>query len=123
MEELGTSMVLVGFALRGEVLEGDCENLINRLVEEIGMTRYAGSTILKYPVEGKGGYGFTYFQPITESFIAVDTYEKLNGIYLIICSCKAFSLKRVLNVLDEFRLEIIEMSENRLGLGYGELQN
>ena len=123
MGELGVSMLLVGFALRGELTEEDCERFIRRLIENIGMTPSVGSTILKYPIEGRGGYGFTYFQPITESFIAVDTYDKLNGLYLVICSCKPFSLRSVLFVLGEFRLEIIEMSENQLGLGHGELPN
>ena len=47
--------------------------------------------VLPYPVLGRGGVGFTIFQPITTSYIAFDTWPELRGgAILIVCSCRTF---------------------------------
>ena len=56
--------------------------------------------VLPYPILGRGGVGFTIFQPITTSYIAFDTWPELKGgAILIVCSCRPFDEEVVRNML------------------------
>ena len=56
--------------------------------------------VLPYPILGRGGVGFTIFQPITTSYIAFDTWPELKGgAILIVCSCRPFDEEVVRTML------------------------
>ena len=58
--------------------------------------------VLPYPVLGRGGVGFTIFQPITTSYIAFDSWSELKGgAILIVCSCRPFDEEKVRTMLTE----------------------
>jgi S-adenosylmethionine/arginine decarboxylase-like enzyme len=81
------------------------------------MTPVHKATKYQYPVEGKGGVGFTIFQPITESFMALDAWPDHDGAYLFICSCKDFDKEKVVEYLVRKEMfKVIEASESGLHL-------
>jgi hypothetical protein len=64
------------------------------------MEAMRGPIVLAYPVLGRGGVGFTIFQPITTSYIAFDTWPELKGgAILIVCSCRPFEEETVRTML------------------------
>jgi hypothetical protein len=83
---LGEKMKVLAVAVKGECGEESGMKLVQELVSTIGMTITKENLLCRYPVDGKGGIGFTFFQPLTESFIAFDSWPMLDGAYLIICS-------------------------------------
>ena len=87
-------------------------------MNELGLHGVDGSTMCNYPTPGgKGGVGFTFFQPITESFLTWDMWPKLKGGYLIVCSCKLFWVSAVIKILKENGLEVVNVKSEGLGLG------
>jgi len=105
---LGEQMKILAVAVKGEVNEESGQLLVKELVEAIGMTIATEQLLCRYPVDGKGGFGYTFFQPLTESFIAFDSWLDLCGAYLIICSCKPFPLSTTLKVIDRHKLEVTQ---------------
>jgi hypothetical protein len=116
MVVFGTRLYFGMFSLKGNVQETDCMQITNEIISTIGMTVAPGESMSRYPVEGKGGFGYTFFQPLTESFIAFDAWPDLNGAYLAICSCKNFSKKDVVATLQSLGLEVVETKKGRLGI-------
>ena len=100
MAEFGASMNLAAFSIRGDISLAFCSELTDRIIKTSGMTPAYAPALYSYPVEGKGGEGFTYFQPITESFICWDVYPRLKGGYLVICSCIDFNAQ---DLIDEIK--------------------
>lgn len=66
----------------------------------MALTEAPGGTCCSYPIDGRGGVGFTIFQPITESFIVIDAWPDLGGGYLMICSCKSVHLAVVIGEIE-----------------------
>ncbi len=107
MDKLGENMQLVALPLRGDITQSLCLSLTKTITKKIGVKMVKGKSICIYPVGGKGGYGFTYFQPFTESFLAWDIWSNLNGAYLVICSCKPFWISSVVKVLRSAGLTVL----------------
>ena len=103
-EIFGTKMRVVVLAVKGKVSESVGADMVEELVSVLGMSKAPGSSLCKYPVDGKGGSGYTMFQPITESFIAFDSWPDLSGGYLVICSCGSLDITSVLNVVANYEL-------------------
>jgi hypothetical protein len=102
---LGEHLDVVVMSVVGNVGEGVGKKFVEDLVEAIGMTPAPGCSLCRYPVDNKGGNGYTLFQPITESFIAFDSWPDLKGAYLVICSCARFSIRALFDVLEKYNLE------------------
>lgn len=90
MTELGRRMYARGFVLRGRLPVNKWKRFLVACAKAMGMAPIASPAIWKYPVNGKGGKGLTLVQPITESFLALDTWSDHDGAYLFVCSCKRF---------------------------------
>lgn len=80
-----------GFVLLGKRTPAEWLALVKDLVHAIGMTPAGDPHVWTYPNgAGAGGVGQTIIQPLTESFIALDSWDDHVGAYLFICSCKPF---------------------------------
>lgn len=112
---LGNIKVLI-MSVKGNVSEEICKQLVKELVSQIDMTIAPGEAMCKYPVDGKGGTGYTYFQPITESFITFDAWPDLGGAYLFICSCGKFSIDTVIEVVKRYNLKSHQMHTLKMEL-------
>jgi len=104
MDALGARMHSFGVALKGTMTEVRWLAFLQAVVSTIGMSAVTAPSVFTYPVDGKGGNGQTVFLPITESFLALDTWADHDGAYLFICSCKPFDGAAVDNVAAEFGL-------------------
>jgi hypothetical protein len=88
---LGRSMHQHSFVLVGALSIPRWEGLLGAVTERIRMHPSGSPAFWSYPTEeGLGGVGVTLVQPITDSFIALDTWPDHNGAYLVICSCRPF---------------------------------
>ncbi len=83
------------------------------------MNKVHSPTVYKYPVGNCGGQGFTYIQPITESFIAFDSWSDFKGGYLILCSCKTINLNKVSKKIRAMGYIIKQIKANELRLKNG----
>jgi hypothetical protein len=120
--ELGKLMHFGGFSVGGDLPEEVWKDLILSVVDEVGMTVVHRMESWSYPVDGKGGTGITLFQPITESFIALDIWPDHKGAYLMVCSCRYFDIGVVQDVIKDFGLKLAGCTGHTLGIPHGELQ-
>jgi len=109
MTGFGSRMQLVAISFQGELNKRQCVLVTEDLIEALGMNSGPESMFCDYPYKGKGGVGFTYFQPITESFMTWDVWSDLKGGYLLICSCKLFWVVDVVKVLENVGLKPIQV--------------
>jgi S-adenosylmethionine/arginine decarboxylase-like enzyme len=105
---LGARMYFRGVALDGTLIETDWRAFLIAAASEMGMSPVGKAYAWHYPVDGAGGNGATILQPITESFLALDTWPDHRGAYLFICSCKPFHAGCLRDVLRRFGLSIID---------------
>lgn len=95
------------FVLRGARPIEEWRDIVKQIVAAIGMTIAGEPAIYSYPNgDGQGGNGHSLFQPLTESFIALDTWTDHDGAYLFICSCKPFDRQPVFEVVRHRELGI-----------------
>lgn len=99
MNGFGSNVSVASFVVTGQLSQSMCATLTDLLIERIGMTVAYPPAVFDYPKDGKGGVGFTYFQTITESFLVWDVWPKLDGAYLMVCSCKPFDSELVKSVI------------------------
>lgn len=122
---LGTRMHALGIVLRGQPTIGTGRKretswlaFLHSIADAIGMTAIDTPACWTYPVNGKGGQGQTLVLPITESFLALDTWPDHRGAYLFVCSCQPFDSA----VIDQTaKLWGLSPSANGGGRFYGEL--
>jgi len=114
MSEFGQSMYGSMISLKGEINQEKCEKLTESIIKSIGMEKAYEPAIYNFPLNGKGGKGFTYIQPITESFIAWDVWEDHKGAYLIICSCKDYRLANVIQILRRENIEMESLNNHEM---------
>jgi len=105
-DHLGQRMYSQNVVLRGALLEDQWKEFLARCAAAMGMTPAGEPAVWRYPVDGKGGNGFTIIQPITESFLVVDTWTDHDGAYLHISSCKRFSVTDIVEPAGEFSLGV-----------------
>ena len=117
MKRLGESVLTACLTIQDAPSPDDADVVLSALIDALGMTRASGRKLCFYPNNaGAGGNGFTLFQPITESFIVVDTWPDHSGWYLHICSCRPFDMGRVLSVLGDFRYEVMDYHSKEMCL-------
>ena len=117
MGKFGERMLLAAFTLKGGMRVDEYIDVAKEVIKEIGMTPHPdGGRIYQYPLEGKGGVGFTLLMPLTESFLAWDVWPELGGSYLIICSCKLFWVRDARKVLEGKGLEVIQTKHEGLAI-------
>ena len=114
--KLGEKMDVVGFAVKGNTSFFEGRMLVELVVHALGMNKVHQPTYYKYPVDGAGGVGFTYIQPISESFVALDSWPDHKGAYLVICSCKPVDVNLVKKVLGQEGYTIKKSFNTEMGL-------
>ena len=123
MQELGTQLNVCCLSLKGDSSIDACLALIDKVVDAIGMTKAQDATCYHYPFMNKGGTGTTIVQPITESFLVVDSWVDFDGIYLLVASCKDYDedvLRDTVKangyrVVDHLEKSTVSLDENRGG--------
>ena len=114
---LGERLDVATFALKGDCSRFGAIRLVAHIVQSLGMKKAHEPIFYKYPVEGLGGIGFTYIFPITESFVAFDSWPDFKGAYLIICSCKTVNLNKVSKNIRALGYRIKQIKAHELNLG------
>jgi hypothetical protein len=117
-DPLGACMHSFGVVLRGKLSEQQWLCLLHDLTEGIGMHAAGAPAVWHYPMHGKGGTGTTFCLPITESFLALDTWPDHDGAYLFICSCRPFDILIVDAVAGKWSLTVAHDEKRRF---YSEL--
>ena len=117
--KLGERMDVVAFALKGHTAFDEAIGLVNNIVRVLGMHKVHDPVYYEYPFNNKGGFGFTYIQPISESFIAFDAWSDFKGAYLIICSCRTVNLNKVSKKIRACGYRIKQIKANELRLKNG----
>jgi S-adenosylmethionine/arginine decarboxylase-like enzyme len=117
--KLGERMDIVTLAIKGHCSIIVGTKLVEELVKVLGMNKAHDPVVYDYPVGGSGGTGYTYIQPITESFIAFDAWPDFGGAYLIICSCKTVNLNKVNKKVRALGFKIKQIKAHELRLKNG----
>src|ERR1700692_5116272 len=105
LQELGRRVYSRGYARAGKLTVTRWRRFLVELAELIGMEPVADAATWQFPIAGKGGYGYTIVQPITESFLALDTWPDHDGAYLFIVSCRPFYSADIDSVAQLLNLE------------------
>lgn len=92
---LGARMHSCGIVLLGTLAELHWLEFLHAVVRAIGMNAVGQPKIWTYPFEGKGGTGQTILLPISESFLALDTWSDHDGAYLFVCSCRSYDIAAI----------------------------
>lgn len=107
MDYLGSRLLLAGFAVKGKVDPLVAHNILRACIQAMDVKSVHTSCLYNYPADGKGGTGFTLIQPITESFLAVDSWPDHGGAYVVLASCKWFDPQAVKQVIIDMGLQVI----------------
>lgn len=103
---LGARMHSYGVVLHGTLTPERWIELLHAVARAIGMSAVAEPKTWTYPIDGEGGTGQTSVLPITESFLALDTWSDHRGAYLFVCSCRFYHTADVDAVAKHFGLEV-----------------
>lgn len=95
-----------GLVLKGRMTSEQWIALLRDITSAIGMTAVGTPVVFNYPLEGKGGQGTTFFLPITESFLIIDTWPDHDGAYLFVSSCREYDVGAIDEVAQKCGLEI-----------------
>jgi S-adenosylmethionine/arginine decarboxylase-like enzyme len=106
IEVLGRCMYQHSFTLSGVLSEDHWQLFLRTLARAMNMQAVGKPGIWSYPTAGAGGNGQTIVQPITDSFLAVDTWPDHKGAYLVICSCHQFDPHEIILQCKEFGLSV-----------------
>ena len=117
--KLGERLDVATFAIKGDFSMFGCIKLVDEIIKVLGMNKVHSPTVYKYPVNDCGGMGFSYIQPITESFIAFDSWSDFNGAYLIMCSCKTINMNKVSKKIRAMGYKIKQVKAHELRLKNG----
>lgn len=104
--DLGREMFSRAIVVRGCLTLTKWRAFLASCAKSMGMTPAGKAAVWRYPVDGKGGNGYTIMQPITESFIALDTWPDHDGAYLFIASCRKFAVAHVTETALLFGLDV-----------------
>lgn len=92
MGHLGERKERFLFTCTGFVLPADARKFLTNLVNCVGMTPARRHPIDDYPYDNGeqsgGGFGYTLYQPLMESFAIMDVYYDLNQTEVFISTCK-----------------------------------
>ncbi len=105
--KFGQRMHCAGIVLNGTLTAERWIELLHAIAKAIGMSAVEKPAVWSYPtVSGAGGTGMTIVLPITESFLALDTWSDHDAAYLFVCSCRNFFTKDVDDVAKAFGLGV-----------------
>lgn len=104
---LGTRMHSAGQVLQGRLSPERWLEFLHEVAKAIGMEAVASPAVWTYPVNGAGGTGQTIVLPITESFLALDTWLDHGGAYLFVCSCRSYCTADIGLVAERFGLKVV----------------
>lgn len=116
---LGLQAHMEAFALRGSLSRDQWRQLIDAVVTTIRMTPVGHMALWEYPgvcPGGKGPNGDIFVQPISESFIALDTWPDHDGAYLFICSCRPFDPSKLYPLFADMKLNAVDSAGHLLEL-------
>lgn len=112
---LGRRMFFHAFAIRGWMENDQWRVFLADAVCAIDMENVGSAAEWTYPlVNGAGGNGSTIVQPITESFLALDTWPDHDGAYLVVCSCRPFEPNALDYVFRKHGLVVTGGAEHKL---------
>jgi hypothetical protein len=97
-EVLGLRLTVSGYVVDGSHPPLWIEYILSKLVNSIGMsTGGMKAQVWQYPLDGKGGAGQTIVQvqPLLESFVVADTWPGHDHIFVVLASCKPYSIEEV----------------------------
>jgi hypothetical protein len=103
---LGRRMHTAGVVLHGSLPGERWMLLLQTIAKAIGMSPVGQPAVWTYPVDGKGGQGSTIVLPITESFLALDTWPDFEGAYLLLCSCRPYHTADVDAIVKSWGLRV-----------------
>lgn len=110
--ELGREMYSRAIVLRGRMPVERWRRFLVACAKAMNMEAAGPPAQWKYPTGGgKGGNGYTLCQPITESFLALDTWPDHDGAYLFIASCRHFAPAQLREPIIRFGLECDQISD------------
>lgn len=115
-EVLGTRMYVYNLVVIGKMTVEGWGSFLDAVIKAIGMSPVHQRAHWKYPESGLGGVGHTLVQPITESFVCLDTWEDHRGAYLVICSCRKFEFAKVRGVCKRMGLPIHQEVAHNMGM-------
>lgn len=113
---LGLTTHFYSCALCGELTPERWLDFLTEIAPAIGMTPVYKPAVWTYPCGDKGGVGQTLVQPITESFIVLDTWPDHKGAYLFVCSCKRFDQHKLKVLLKRWNCRVGEEHAHSLRL-------
>lgn len=117
MPEFGSKITVGMFSVQGVIDLNGVACLAQKLLNALQMEQAYRPASWNYPnAAGKGGKGVTYILPITDSFIAIDTWLDLGGFYLHICSCKRFGFGNVVTCLESLGYSVTETKLETMSL-------
>lgn len=119
VSDLGLNAHMLALSLAGDMDQEGWRGFVNDVVKAIGMTPVGHMAEWHYPecCPGcKGPNGTIVVQPISESFIALDTWPDHGGAYLFVVSCRQFEVGVVLGLCKEAGLTIVDRGGHTLRL-------
>jgi S-adenosylmethionine/arginine decarboxylase-like enzyme len=116
-EEFGRRIWVLSLSLRGTKTEPQWRTFLWDAAKLMNMNATGLPQTWRYPVNDKGGNGLTMVQPITESFLTIDTWPDHDGVYFAINSCKKFDERQVVHWLEvDQELVVIDSMSGSLSL-------
>jgi|GEM_PF-6131126 len=100
MTILGEKKQIEGWTCRGWMSHERMSEIVDFLIRSIGMEPGRECRIDHYPYKGKGGAGYTLYQPLTDSWAVADIYTDLNQTKFTLASCKPFQNEIVCDLLE-----------------------
>ena len=114
---LGVRMWIADFCVANLIGEEQAMLVSSEITRVLEMTPIEHTHTWRYPINDyKGGEGFTYAQPITESMVLVDSYTHIPAAYIIVRSCKPFDAQKVAELLEGMGLDVTSSEAHDLGL-------
>ena len=127
MTQLGLEMFSATIAVRGQLDQAGATRLSEQVVQWIGMTTTVKGERLRpctwmFPFHETGGIGsthlqpcLTHIQPLVESYggvlqpglVGVDTWQEHDAFFLIINSCRYFTMRRLTRKLKKHGWRVI----------------
>lgn len=115
--QLGERLDVVMLTIKGDSSKKSCVNLVEEIIVALKMHKVHKPIFYDYPINDKGGVGYTYISPISESFVLIDVWSDFKGAYLILCSCKTICLNRISKKIRSCGYRIKQIYAKELNLG------
>ena len=86
----------------------EVSSMLKDIVRAIDMTPHGDVMVKTYPDDSNAAGTYTMFQCLHESFIAYDNWPELGYAHIIIDSCKAYDVKKVVPVIEKrgFKVQV-----------------